>query len=429
MFIGGNQYARVATSPKQRTANMQFNNWHNLHSPNASSLVDGSDGSSVAQGVVMNGSADAPSLGTTTQEYLMNASGEVSPVYDATSHATGTASTTTSATGLPPPPTLIGSSNGLQFDLIWDSSVASAPNGFVQAIVDAAKTYSKLFSNKEVIAINVGYGEIAGTPMAPNALGESESFGYLTDYTTVTTVLMNDGFHFSATNEPTTGQFFITSADAKAMGLVDPASRLDGFMGFSDLSGTGFSWNTSNAKGPNTGIGPNQFDLEAAAAHEISEIMGRLGLEGNAVINGQPIYTPLDLFNYQSQGALELSANGGYFSVNDGKTNLGNYNNAAVNGGDIADWASNTSTTQSNTLGLSKGSQDAYDAFMFPGVNGQLSLSDIVEDAALGYKLTPIGNVALLTNYVAASFPGAPGLHGDAAAALDGQAANQQTVI
>ena len=81
--------------------------------------------------------------------------------------------------------------------------------------------------------------------------------------------------------------------------------------------------------------------------------MGRLGLEGTAVINGQPTYTPLDLFNYQSRGVLELSANGGHFSINDGRTNLGNYNNAAVNGGDIADWASNTSPTQSSTL-LSK---------------------------------------------------------------------------
>jgi hypothetical protein len=409
---------------------MQFHNWHNLHSPNASSLTDGNDGSSVAQGPVTNGSLDAPSpFGTTTPEYIMNDSGEVSPANEATSHSTALTSTTTPAAGAPPAPTLVGSANGLQFDLVWDPSVANAPRGFVQAIVDAAKTYSKLFSNKEVITIDVGYGEIAGTPMAPNALGESESFGYLTDYTTVTTALTGDGFGFSATNEPITGQFFITSADAKTLGLVDPASGLDGFMGFSDLGGTGFSWGISGAKGPNIGTVPNQFDLQAVAEHEISEVMGRLGLEGTAAINGQPIYTPLDLFNYQSRGVLELSANGGYFSVNDGRTNLGNYNNAAVNGGDIADWASSTSPTQSSTLGLSKGSQDAYDAFAFPGQNGQVSLSDIVEDAALGYKLAPIGNLALLANYVAAAFPGAAGLNGDTAVVHDGQAANQQPVL
>src|SRR5947209_2183354 len=104
---------------------MQFNNSHNLHSLNAFSLAEGTDGSSAGQG--MNGSADAPSLGPTTQEYLMNASGEVAPVYEAMSSATATASTATSANRSPPPPTLIGSSNGLQFDLIWDSSVANAP--------------------------------------------------------------------------------------------------------------------------------------------------------------------------------------------------------------------------------------------------------------------------------------------------------------
>jgi hypothetical protein len=402
---------------------MQFHNWHNLQSPNASSLADGDDGSSVPQGPVTNGSLDAPSpFGATTPQYIMNDSGELSPVYGATSHSP--ISTTTPAAGSPPAPTLVGSAKGLQFDLVWDPSIANAPRGFMQAIVGAAQIYSNLFSNKETITIDVGYGEIAGTPMAPAALGESASVVYLTDYPTVTTALMGDGFGFSATNEPTTAPFIITSANAKTLGLVDPASGLDGYVGFSDLSGTGFSWSTSGGKGPK--IGPNQFDLQAVAAHEISEVMGRLGLEGTAAINGQPVYTPLDLFNYQSRGVLELSANGGYFSVNDGRTNLGNYNNAAVNGGDIADWASNTSPTQSGTLGLSKGSQDAYDAFAFPGQNGQVSLSDIVEDAALGYKLTPIGNLALLANYAAASFPGAAGL---TAVVHDGQAPDQQPVL
>jgi hypothetical protein len=406
---------------------MQFHNWYNLHSPNASPLADGNDGSSVPQGSPLNDSADASALfAAATPQYLVSDSGALSLAFGAnTNSATSNPATTT---GSAPAATLVGSSNGLQFDLIWDPSVANAPRGFVQAIVGAAEAYSRLFSNKEVIAIDVGFGEIAGTPMAPDALGESASFGYLTDYPTVTNALMGDGFRFSAANEPTTGQFFITSADAKTMGLVDPTSGLDGYMGFSDLSGTGFSWNTS-ASGPNTGTAPNQFDLQAVATHEISEVMGRLGLEGTATINGQPVYTPLDLFNYQSGGILELSPNGGYFSVNDGRVSLGNYNNAAVNGGDIADWASNTSPTQSGTLGLSKRAQDAYDAFMFPGQNGQLSLSDIVEDAALGYKLAPIGNVALLANYVAAHFPDAAGLNGETAVVHDGQAANQQPVL
>ena len=89
----------------------------------------------------------------------------------------------------PPAPTLVGSSSGLQIDLIWDSSVAKAPSGFMQAIIDAAQYYTTLFSNQEVINIDVGYGEIGGSSLASNALGESESYGYLTNYSTVTDAL------------------------------------------------------------------------------------------------------------------------------------------------------------------------------------------------------------------------------------------------
>jgi hypothetical protein len=375
----------------------------------------------------MNGSADGfPASWAMPQEYLMDFSGQVSPVYGAATHAPSTSSAATAAAWSPPAPTLVGSATGLQFDLIWDSSVANAPRGFMQAIAAAAKEYSALFSNKAVIAIDVGYGEIAGSPLPSNALGASASYGYLTDYATVTTALSGNGFAFSATNEPTTSQFFVTSADAKAMNLVNPVSGLDGYMGFSDLSGTGYSWNT--ATGHNGSIGPTQFDLQAVAEHEISEVMGRVGMEGYTIINGQPTYTPLDLFNFQNPGVLELSANGGYFSVNNGRINLGNYNNAAANGGDIADWASSTSITQSNTLGLARRSYDAYDAFTFPGVHGQVSLSDIIEDAALGYRLKPAANVALLGNYMAASFAGAAGVNGDSAAGHEAEAANWQSL-
>ena len=363
----------------------------------------------------MNGSADVSALySAMPQEYLLDVSGELSQVYAATAQSPAASSTITATAASPPAPTLVGSSTGLQFDLIWDSSVANAPHGFTQAIVEAAEQYSALFSNKAVIAINVGYGEIGGSSLPPSALGASASYGYLTDYNTVTSVLSGDGFAFSATNEPTAGQFFITSADAKAMGLVDPVSGLDGVIGFSNLSGTGYSWNTAAGRG--AGIAASQFDLQAVAAHEISEIMGRIGFEGYAVINGEPTYTPLDLFNYQSPGVLELSANGGYFSVNNGRFNLGTYNNAAVNGGDIADWASNTSITQSGTLGLRRGSYDAYDAYTFPGANGQVSLSDIIEDATLGYNLKLPANVALLGNYIAGGFGGADSLDDHGAA-------------
>jgi hypothetical protein len=379
---------------------MQIHHWHSTPG-DASSLADSDDGSS--PGAVM------------PQEYLMNDSGQAAPV-PGTASAPAT-SALTAATGSLPATTLVGPANGLQFNLIWDASVASAPHGFTQAVIDAARFYSTLYANKAVINIDVGYGEIAGTPLPAFALGASDPFGYLTDYGTVTSVLSQDGFAFSAANEPAGGQFFITSADAKATGLVDPAAGLDGYMGFSDLTGTGFSWNThASVSALNSGTGPNQFDLQAIAAHEISEVMGRLGIEGLPVFNGLPTYAPLDLFTYQSPGVLALSPTGGYFSTANGLVNLGNFNNAAAIGGDIADWASASSITQSGTLGLAPGAQDAYDAFTFPGANGQVSLSDIIEMDALGYNLKAAPSLALLGNY-AAGFPAAASLHADSAAA------------
>jgi hypothetical protein len=350
---------------------MMFDFWH--------------DGSSPGHG--HNGS----SLG---QEYLINDSGNVSPVHGVTTTSHTTTSTRSPSSPTPAPTLVSSTGSKLEFDLIWDSSVAKAPSGFMQAIIDTAEYYTTLFTSptKEVININLGYGEIAGSSLASNALGESESYGYLTNYTTVTHALEGEGYTFSATNEPTHSQFFVTSADAKTLGLISAtSSALDGYVGFSTLSGTGYSWNfTANANGSNSGTGLNQFDLQAVAQHEISEVMGRISMEG-AIVQGKATYTPLDLFNFHSPGVLELSSNGGYLSVNNGTTNLGTYNDASAHGGDIADWASYTSITQSATVGLTPGDYDAYDAWTSPGYNGDVSQSDILEDAALGYGLTSAG--------------------------------------
>ena len=157
--------------------------------------------------------------------------------------------------------------------------------------------------------------------------------------------------------------------------MISPtSSAVDGYIGFSTLKGTGYSWNeTASVSGSTSGTGSRQFDLEATPFHEISEVMGRIAMEGE-MVNGKTTYTPLDLFNYQSHGVLELSGNGGSFSFNDGTTDQGTYNNASANGGDIADWASAASPTQSGTFGLPGGVNvyDAYDAFAFPGYNGDL---------------------------------------------------------
>ncbi len=348
-----------------------------------------------------------PNTSSLGQEYVVNDAGLVSPVNGAgssshgsgsSSHGSGSSSSSSSSSSSAPSPTLVtASGSNLQIDLIWDSSVGGAPAGFTTAIIDAAQFYVNNFTssngNAVELFIDVGYGEIAGTSLSSGALGESESNGYLTNYATVTSALAKDGFTFTASNEPTTSQFFITSAQAKTLGLISGTSggsnSVDGYIGF----GSGYSWNTyANLNGSNSGTASNQYDLQAVAQHELSEIMGRIGMEG-AIEVGKPTYTILDLFNFAGPGTLELSGKGGYFSTNDGTTNMGVFNDASAHGGDIADWASYSSPTQSGTLptGSAKNASDSYDAFLANGDNGVVTTDDLLVDAALGYKFTAAG--------------------------------------
>ncbi len=99
---------------------------------------------------------DSASLG---QEFHINDAGDVSALYGA---AGGHAGSSLHSSALKPAPTLIGPSDGLQIDLVWGRSVATAPSGFMRAIIDAAAEYATLFANStfdhELIKIHVGYG-------------------------------------------------------------------------------------------------------------------------------------------------------------------------------------------------------------------------------------------------------------------------------
>ena len=114
------------------------------------------------------------------------------------------------------------------------------------------------------------------------------------------------------------------------------------------------------------------------AEHELSEVMGRTSSLGS--IDGANEYTPLDLFRYSSPGARDLTPGTGYFSINNGTTKLGTYNNPS-NGGDAGDWASILSG-------------DSYGAFMRAGTTSVVSPTDVLENAVLGYHLTAAGSNA-----------------------------------
>ena len=68
-----------------------------------------------------------------------------------------------SPTPSPTNSTLVGSVGGLEINLVWDTSVSSAPSGFKSAAIAAATEYTTMFSNPETITIDVGYGEVGGS--------------------------------------------------------------------------------------------------------------------------------------------------------------------------------------------------------------------------------------------------------------------------
>ena len=153
---------------------------------------------------------------------------------------------------------------------------------------------------------------------------------------------------------------------------------MDGFIGL--IAGSSLYYPANGGS-----IGSGQYDAVGAAAHEISEVMGRIGMEGQSLGSYTKVYTPLDLFRYTAQGALDVTPAAAYFSANGGATNLQNYNNPS-NGGDAADWATSPATTK-----------DAYDAFGTPGASENVTATDLLEVAVLGFHVAAGKTLATVT--------------------------------
>jgi hypothetical protein len=101
--------------------------------------------------------------------------------------------------------------------------------------------------------------------------------------------------------------------------------------------------------------------------------MGRLLLVGGTVGNTSNSYDVLDLFHYSHTDIRDFSGSlAGYFSVNNGQTDLHDFNITA--GGDPGDWAS------------TPGAADAFDAFGTPGVAAPISSSDLTVLDAIGWN-------------------------------------------
>jgi len=262
-------------------------------------------------------------------------------------------------------------SSGLVINVVYDSSVNNAPAGFKTAVAEVVSYFESHFSNPVTITIDVGYGEIAGQSLGSNALGESETYLTSVSYAQLQSALANNanaiGLAAAAASLPATspvnGQFWVSTAEAKALGITGASSSVDGYVGFSAGANL-FAYDDSN------GVPANQYDFFGVVAHEFSEVMGRQMMDGENFA-GTTSYEPLDLFHYSAPGVRDFSGTtAGYASADGGKNNLDNFNTNP--GGDFGDWAASAG-------------HDSFLAFTGPGAVDAVTASDLTLMNLLGW--------------------------------------------
>ncbi len=270
--------------------------------------------------------------------------------------------------------------------IIYDQNVNTLPVGFVTGVTDAVEYLEMEFTNPVTITIDVGYGEVDGQSLGSGPLGESQwSVEEPESYSAVVSALQAENAPGASTLPLTSpfpsGQLYISPAEAAALGLpltyalpTGGGTSIDGYVGFSSVPGT-FSYANDTVPAA------DEFYFIGVVEHEITEDMGRISLLDN--FDG---YSIADLFRYSSSSVRDLitgtsSHNStAYFSIDDGVTNLGSWNNVP-NNGDLADWYPE---------GPASGGNDAFNDYSNPGVINIVSPADITLMQALGWTIAVI---------------------------------------
>jgi len=271
----------------------------------------------------------------------------------------------------------------MNINIVYDTSVGSAPAAFKTAVTSAVNFLETTFSDAVTITINVGFGEVGGSPMT-TGLGRSSTWLSSFTYQQIRNAFAADATSSDDTNVlaslPTTdptngGHYWVTNAEAKALGLTPVSHPQDGFVGFSSTQA--FDYDRSN------GISSGQHDFFAVFVHEVTEVMGRQLLTGDTMGGQANSYEPMDLLRFSAPGVRDFdSTHAAYFSPDNGKTNLGDFNTQS--GGDSGDWAANVA-------------HDAFLAFSPSGIVNTVSNNDIRVMDAIGWDVVKAPTLPNLT--------------------------------
>jgi hypothetical protein len=268
------------------------------------------------------------------------------------------------------------SAKALTIRPVFDSSITSLSNAaVVEAAFDSvASQFDASFSTPVTVKIGVSWGKVHGASLPSGDIAASQSaltgpFTYaniVSAFKADATANPNDlNMVSAAANLPKTSPagslgYELPYAEAQALGFlpasINPAS---GYVGFSATT----KWDFGSADGVTAGM----YDFEGLAAHEISEVLGRI----TGLNNAKPTYaTMFDTLRYSAAHASSFSySSSAYFSVDGGVTNLGRFNISG--GGDRSD------------LATIKG--DAQSAFLSAGTPYGLSAGDLTALDVLGW--------------------------------------------
>jgi FG-GAP-like repeat len=269
----------------------------------------------------------------------------------------------------------------MNINVTFDQAVNTLPTGFVASVNAVVQFLDNFFNDPITINIHVGYGEVDGQPLVAGALGESETFLDQFSYSAIRNALVANASSTDQINavnslpatDPTpggTGNYWVSTAEAKAIGLLGASSATDGFVGFSNSAA--FTYNTTNGGS----VAPGTFDFFGVVAHEITEVLGRSLLVGGSIGLVSNSYDPMDLFHFATSNHQRTfsGTTPGYFSPDGGVTNLNNFNTNP--NGDFGDWAASAG-------------HDSFLAFSSSGVANPVTTADLRLMNVLGYDEPP----------------------------------------
>jgi hypothetical protein len=255
-----------------------------------------------------------------------------------------------------PTSTVVVTSGGITFDLIFDAAATAAPASFRAGIEQAASILAATITNKITVNLEIDYSGTGGGAAA------GPDNGQFVNYTTVRADLVADAtpgdtsFNALPTGSTIQGQSQVAvwNAQLKVFGLLAPNAATD------DGSAT-FA----------TDINPSL--LVGVALHELTHAMGRVPYGPQPDI--------FDFYRYTSPGTLlftdNIPATAAYFSLDGGNTKIADYGQTS----DPSDFL--------NSPGSSLTPTDAFDEFYSNNTNQFLTAIDKEQLDALGFNLAP----------------------------------------